>query len=758
MPKSQSSVTAVILAAGRGERMKPITDWIPKPLVPVNGTPILVSNIQTLAQCGFQRIVVVYGRPTEVVVDFLSSADLQGVDLHYAFQKEQRGTGDALLTAMNAAPETDNYLLMVGDTVYPGHYVTALWERFLADGLDGCLLLKKLPFALMSKSSLVVLDGAGTISTMVSKPPLSEVRRLKSNLADASLHIYTRDFRDYLSKAPLSRNGEVEVTSALNAWLEEGAKVAGVVMEAPTHVTGLEDFLMHNLQFGGRLIAAQRIEETVSTGGDTDISDYVRMLHLDDLPFAYRRLSKLAERLKDPLKHARVLAVLSEVFRANTNEESAQLAQADETLTKLGDADLISQLEGQVLEGRATPATCHHLAVAYGRRANDTIGRKVFSEAIARIGGDARPRAYRAGVTVKTPARLAFSSSQGSDISYIIEEKSAVILNCAVKVRGQEPGTVTITRLPDYRIELVARNLDTSETLTDFEDLFGNLSKQDPLILLKSGLRFSGIFDPDTPLSLEQWLRECGGGFSVDLHCQLGIGSGLGCSAILAAALIRGLRDFAGLETTDVELLTRGYCCERFYGRSGYQDILGGLTGGIKLIQADASTGLFNPRVDRLSLGQQQLEGLRENLLVFYTGRPHLKTSYLLTIPAKYFMRSGDYMLAYENGKQLTSAMAEALQEGDWERLGHLLGEYWDDREYFEEGVTPDFAQRFRSSLADLTYGTALCGSGHGGYMMAIARPGKRQEILAHLTAEGISGDQVLDLDIADSGIRSEVL
>jgi galactokinase/mevalonate kinase-like predicted kinase len=229
-------------------------------------------------------------------------------------------------------------------------------------------------------------------------------------------------------------------------------------------------------------------------------------------------------------------------------------------------------------------------------------------------------------------------------------------------------------------------------------------------------------------------------------------GSGLGCSGILAAGLVKGLRVFAGLETNDPELLVRAYCCERFYGRSGYQDIIGGSWGGVKLIQADGATGLFSPRIERLELPPERLAELRENVLVFYTGKPHLDRQYLLTIPAKYFTRAGDYMYAYENGKQLTRAMAEALSHGDWERLGRLIHEYWDDREYFEEGVTPEYAQRLRRDLAEWCFGTALCGSGHGGYMMAVLRSGARDRVLEYLAARQITQEQVLGFAVSPEG------
>jgi galactokinase/mevalonate kinase-like predicted kinase len=114
-------------------------------------------------------------------------------------------------------------------------------------------------------------------------------------------------------------------------------------------------------------------------------------------------------------------------------------------------------------------------------------------------------------------------------------------------------------------------------------------------------------------------------------------------------------------------------------------------------------------------------------------------------------------MYAEENGKQLTHAMADALATGNWEDLGRLINEYWDDREHFEEGVTPDFAQRFRADLARWSHGTALCGSGHGGYMMVVPRSGQRPSIMGYLGAHGVSEEQVLDFEITSDGLQTEI-
>jgi galactokinase/mevalonate kinase-like predicted kinase len=450
-------------------------------------------------------------------------------------------------------------------------------------------------------------------------------------------------------------------------------------------------------------------------------------------------------------RKARALAVMSEVLRRHVEAPEA----GDESAPDESPLEAIAE-GGEALEkGDTTSATCHRLAVAYGRHANEFIGEEVFRDAVSRLGAQVvQVEALADRVDVRTPARLAFSSSHGSDISYIVEEKSAVILNCAIAVGGALPGRIALERTREPRIELFAQTFEAEGVVTDHEEVFGALSPTDPLVLLKAGLRHSGVLHPGNG-SLHEWLTRLGGGLRVAVESAIPRGSGLGCSGILAAGLVRGLREMAGLQTSIEELLLRSYCCERCYGRSGYQDIIGGCLGGVKLIQADGSGGLFRPRIEALELSREQLAGIRENLVVFYTGAAHRRQPYLLTVPAKYFMRSSDYLHAYENGKRLTFAMTDALIDGDWEKLGALIGEYWDDREFFEPGVTPDFAARFRGELAPLSYGTALCGSGYGGFMMVVPRAGRRETVLQYLAEAGVAPTQILDFEVVDRGLEA---
>jgi MurNAc alpha-1-phosphate uridylyltransferase len=86
--------TAMILAAGRGERMRPLTDHTPKPLLPVAGKPLIVWHIERLASAGIRNLVINHAHLGEQVERALGNGERWGVTIHYSAE----GQGKALET------------------------------------------------------------------------------------------------------------------------------------------------------------------------------------------------------------------------------------------------------------------------------------------------------------------------------------------------------------------------------------------------------------------------------------------------------------------------------------------------------------------------------------------------------------------------------------------------------------------------------------------------------------------------------------
>ena len=90
---------ALILAAGKGTRMWPLTDNTPKPLLPLCGVPIIKMQIDELKKVGVKNVYVLIGYQMKEISDFLGDGRKHGVKIEYIVQAEQKGTGHAILQA-----------------------------------------------------------------------------------------------------------------------------------------------------------------------------------------------------------------------------------------------------------------------------------------------------------------------------------------------------------------------------------------------------------------------------------------------------------------------------------------------------------------------------------------------------------------------------------------------------------------------------------------------------------------------------------
>ena len=89
---------AIILAGGKGVRLAPLTDVIPKPLVPIGGMPVLEIVIRQLKACGFHRITLAVGYLSDLIKAYFQDGSRWGVKIDYSFEAEPLG----ILLALSA--------------------------------------------------------------------------------------------------------------------------------------------------------------------------------------------------------------------------------------------------------------------------------------------------------------------------------------------------------------------------------------------------------------------------------------------------------------------------------------------------------------------------------------------------------------------------------------------------------------------------------------------------------------------------------
>ncbi|MGB6462786.1 MAG: nucleotidyltransferase family protein [Nitrosotalea sp.] len=106
---------AVILSGGLGKRLKPITDYIPKPLVPIDNTPVIEWQIRYFKKFGVREFVICAGYRSEQIVDYLDAKDLD-VSIDYSIEKTPLGTGGAIKRAGRYI-DGDSFYVINGDVM-----------------------------------------------------------------------------------------------------------------------------------------------------------------------------------------------------------------------------------------------------------------------------------------------------------------------------------------------------------------------------------------------------------------------------------------------------------------------------------------------------------------------------------------------------------------------------------------------------------------------------------------------------------------
>lgn len=106
---------AFILAGGRGERLRPLTEKIPKPMVEISGKPILAHAINGLALHGVKKIIIATGFMSEKIREFFGDGKKFGVEINYSHEEKPLGTGGALLHAQNLLDK--KFFMLNGDNL-----------------------------------------------------------------------------------------------------------------------------------------------------------------------------------------------------------------------------------------------------------------------------------------------------------------------------------------------------------------------------------------------------------------------------------------------------------------------------------------------------------------------------------------------------------------------------------------------------------------------------------------------------------------
>lgn len=242
---STPDLMGVILAAGKGTRMRPFSEHWPKPILPVLGKPLMAHQIEILAGLGVRRIVVVIGHLGHEVVRALGDGSAYGVEIGYVEQEETLGIAHAV---SRLEPHVDRpFFLFLGDIFFATQDLDDMTRRLRSDRkVAGVLACKREPdLAAIKRNFVVHLGGDGAVQRVIEKP-----RHPRTDLKGCGIYLFEPAFFDAVRRTPRTAlRNEYEITDAIQIFLEDGYRVeAAEVVKADMNVSYPADLLTLNLR------------------------------------------------------------------------------------------------------------------------------------------------------------------------------------------------------------------------------------------------------------------------------------------------------------------------------------------------------------------------------------------------------------------------------------------------------------------------------------------------------------------------------
>ena len=233
---------AVILAAGKGSRLHPITILRSKAMLPVLGKPIVERVMENLASCGLRNFILVVNPQDREIREHFQRDSKLDVNLHFVDQPDRLGMADAL---KHAAPLiSEDFVLSACDYLVTEEDVQNLissWAK--RPGLGALLSLIRIPMEDTGKTAIVTLEG-DQVTSIVEKPAPDQAR---SNISSLPLYCFPPRVLDYLTRVQLTQRGEYELQEAIQMMIAADEDVRGLFFKSYHTLTTAEDLLELNL-------------------------------------------------------------------------------------------------------------------------------------------------------------------------------------------------------------------------------------------------------------------------------------------------------------------------------------------------------------------------------------------------------------------------------------------------------------------------------------------------------------------------------
>ena len=215
-------MNAVVLAAGKGTRLQPLTDDKPKGMVEVDGNPLLTHCFEQLLSMDVDELLVVVGYKKEAIIEHYGD-EFEGTPITYAHQREQKGLAHALLTVEEHID--DDFVLMLGDNIFRAN-LTDVINRQQEQRADAAFLVEEVPWEEASRYGVCDTNDYGEIVNVVEKP-----EDPPSNLVMTGFYTFSPEIFHACHLVQPSARGEYEISEAIDLLIHSGRTIDAIRMD-----------------------------------------------------------------------------------------------------------------------------------------------------------------------------------------------------------------------------------------------------------------------------------------------------------------------------------------------------------------------------------------------------------------------------------------------------------------------------------------------------------------------------------------------